>query len=137
MVRHHCIDICASISSIFLSVTARSSVGREARLLWKKEGRPSASCSVGGAAAPQLAQVVELAAADEVVAPLALDHRLEHLAAVGAVALALGLVEFGPVDRRVPDEPDDLGEQAARRRRGLFLAHGAGRGRFSRRTSSA
>lgn len=34
---HHCCDICASISSIFLSVTARSS--GEAMLLWKNEGR--------------------------------------------------------------------------------------------------
>ncbi|MCY1379019.1 hypothetical protein D9M69_667010 [compost metagenome] len=35
---HHCIDIWASISSIFFSVSARSS-GLEGRLLWKKEGR--------------------------------------------------------------------------------------------------
>ena len=34
---HHCCDIWASISSIFLSVTARSS--GEAMLLWKNEGR--------------------------------------------------------------------------------------------------
>ena len=38
---HHCCDIWASISSIFLSVTARSS--GEAMLLWKNEGRLLAS----------------------------------------------------------------------------------------------
>ena len=36
---HHCLDIWASISSIFLSVTARPS-GSVARLFWKTEGRP-------------------------------------------------------------------------------------------------
>ena len=38
LVFHHCWDICASISSIFLSVLARSS-GREGMELWKKDGR--------------------------------------------------------------------------------------------------
>ena len=38
LVFHHCIDICASISSIFFSVIARSS-GLDGRLLWKNEGR--------------------------------------------------------------------------------------------------
>ena len=38
LVFHHCIDIWASISSIFLSVMARSS-GRDGRLLWKNDGR--------------------------------------------------------------------------------------------------
>ena len=38
LVFHHCMDICASISSIFLSVIARSS-GLEGKLLWKNDGR--------------------------------------------------------------------------------------------------
>src|SRR5690606_30605153 len=38
LVFHHCIDIWASISSIFFRVMARSS-GLDGRLLWKKEGR--------------------------------------------------------------------------------------------------
>ncbi len=43
---HHCMDIWASISSIFLSVMARSS-GLDGRLLWKNDGRmPCASAGV-------------------------------------------------------------------------------------------
>ena len=38
LVFHHCIDIWASISSIFFNVCARSS-GFDGTLLWKKEGR--------------------------------------------------------------------------------------------------
>src|SRR6478609_4522670 len=38
LVFHHCMDICASISSIFLRVVARSS-GLEGIELWKKDGR--------------------------------------------------------------------------------------------------
>src|SRR3990167_3191810 len=39
---HHCLDIWASISSIFFSVVARSS-RLEIELVWKKEGRPASS----------------------------------------------------------------------------------------------
>ncbi len=38
LVFHHCMDIWASISSIFFNVSARSS-GLEGKLLWKNEGR--------------------------------------------------------------------------------------------------
>ena len=43
LVFHHCMDICASISSIFLSVVARSS-GLDGIELWKNEGRAAGSC---------------------------------------------------------------------------------------------
>ncbi len=42
LVFHHCMDICASISSIFLSVVARSS-GLDGIELWKNEGRAAGS----------------------------------------------------------------------------------------------
>ena len=43
LVFHHCIDIWASISSIFFSVCARSS-GLDGTLLWKKEGLGAVDC---------------------------------------------------------------------------------------------
>ena len=43
LVFHHCMDIWASISSIFLSVLARSS-GVDGMLLWKKDGPADRSC---------------------------------------------------------------------------------------------
>src|SRR3954467_14273171 len=43
LVFHHCMDICASISSIFFSVVARSS-GLDGMELWKNEGRRPGSC---------------------------------------------------------------------------------------------
>ncbi|EWS63382.1 hypothetical protein Y695_03387 [Hydrogenophaga sp. T4] len=46
LVFHHCIDIWASISSIFLSVIALSS-GLDGRLLWKNEGRTPCPPSLG------------------------------------------------------------------------------------------
>jgi len=42
LVFHHCMDICASISSIFFSVVARSS-GLDGMELWKNEGRAAGS----------------------------------------------------------------------------------------------
>lgn len=91
---HHCWDICASISSIFLSVTARSS--GEVMLVWKNEGRAVWSSDRWPWRASRwrsLRSLVELAAPHEIVAALALDHFLEHLLAVLAFALLVDGVE--------------------------------------------
>ena len=47
---HHCLDIWASISSIFLIVLARSSRLEVVVVPWKKEGRPAASVPDAGPA---------------------------------------------------------------------------------------
>jgi hypothetical protein len=106
-------DICASISSIFFSVVARSS-GFDGIELWKNEGRAIASCPASTLAAAHLAQHVELALAHEVVAPLALDHLLEHLLGVRALAVGVGL-GFAPGRGGVLDEPHHAGQQPGRR----------------------
>ena len=79
-----------------------------------KERRPGAGVVPGqGFGALQLAQHVELALANEVVAPLALDHLLEHLPGVAALGRVGRRVRVAPGGARVADELDDLGEQAA------------------------
>ena len=80
--------------------------------------------------AAHLAQHVEFALADEVVAALALDHRLEL--ALGVIAFArlvvLG-VEVGPLRRRIGHELDHLAKEARRvfgfRHRELVLSGAA------------
>jgi hypothetical protein len=89
--------------------------------LWKNEGRAPGSCPEHLAAA-HLAQHVELALAHEVVAPLALDHLLEHLLGVRALAIGVGLA-FAPAGAGALDEPDHPRQQAPGCRV-LFLRHG-------------
>ena len=73
--------ICCSISSIFaltpLSGLAPLSALRPSESSMRDEPPSAASCSLRQALAAHLAQHVELALAHEVVAPLALDHRLQ------------------------------------------------------------
>ena len=65
----------------------------------------AASCSPRQAFAAHLAQHVELALAHEVVAPLALDHRLElALGVARSRARRPGAIEVGPVRGRVGHE---------------------------------
>jgi hypothetical protein len=62
-----------------------------------------------------LAQHVELALADEVVAALALDHRLELALGVVAFAGVLdGRIELGPVRGGIGHELDDLAKETRR-----------------------
>jgi hypothetical protein len=106
-----------------------------------------------GVTVAQLAQLVELPAAHEVVLPLALDHLLERLLAVAVVGLRVLLVEVCPVGGWIADELGHLGQQtgvvvvfgghgSAPLKHGFqairqdHRAHRGGR-RVSRRTSSA
>ena len=77
--------------------------------------------------AAHAAQHVEFALAHEVVAPLALDHRLElGLLELQLARIVLARIELRPVGGRVGDEPDHLAEEA------LVLGHvwnGTSRGR--------
>jgi hypothetical protein len=69
------------------------------------------------ALAAHLAQHVELALADEVVAPLALDHRLQlGLGELGLARLVLRRADLGPFRGRIGHELDDLAKEA----RGVF-----------------
>jgi hypothetical protein len=63
--------------------------------------------------AAHLAQHVELALANEIVAPLALDHRLElGLLEVEFAAVVLARIQVGPIGGRIGHEAHDLAEEA-------------------------
>ena len=67
------------------------------------------------ALAADLAQHVELALADEIVAALPLDHRLQLALGVVAFASVLdGRIELGPVRGRIGHELDDLAKETRR-----------------------
>ena len=55
--------------------------------------------------------MIKLAPTHKIVLAFALYHLLERLFAVPAFRLRLGLVQFGPILRRMPDEPGHLGQQ--------------------------
>ena len=65
-----------------------------------------------GVAVAQFAQLIELALADKVVLPLALNHGLEGLLVVTAVVWLINLIQLRPILGRVANKHRHLAQQA-------------------------
>jgi hypothetical protein len=100
--------------------------GRQAALKKGRSGRRS--LGTGHFAAPQLAQHLEFALSHKIVALLAFDQFLEHLATVAAIAHRLRLVEIGPIRRRIANESNDFRQQSPR----IVFGHDASVSRYSK-----
>jgi hypothetical protein len=84
-------------------------IGQQAGL---KYGWPAQTRHGGDTPTTQLAQLVKLALANEVVLPLALNHGFEALLVVASVLLNLRTIQFGPILCRIAHEQCHLGQQS-------------------------
>ena len=119
LARHLLLDL-VDLADRHGTVVGRRDAAVEHRSARRKLG--DALLAAQGVALAQLAQLVKLAAAHKVVAPFALQHVLEHLLAVLALALGFRGLKLAPVHLRVAHKPHHPGQQSTGRR-GVVLAH--------------